>query len=44
MGEQEYLDRQDDYSMHFILDQNNNWYKAAGVFINSWAVVPPQDM
>ena len=44
IGEQEYLDRQDDYSMHFILDQNNNWYKAAGVFINSWAVVPPQDM
>ena len=44
IGEQEYLDRQDDYSMHFILDKNNNWYRAAGVFINSWAVVPPQDM
>ena len=25
MTDQEYLDRQDDYSITFILDRNNNW-------------------
>lgn len=43
MTNQEYLDRQDDYSMMFILDENSNWYVSAGIYINSWAVVPPQN-
>lgn len=42
MSDQEYLDRQDDYSMVFFIDQNSNWYAAGGIFINNWAVVPPQ--
>ena len=42
-GDQEYLDRRDDYTALFFIDQNNNWYVAGGVYINSWAVVPPQD-
>ncbi len=39
---QEYLDRQDDYSIVFFIDDSNNWYMAGGIYINSWAVVPPQ--
>lgn len=39
---QEYLDRRDDYSALFFLDADHNWYMAAGVYINSWAIVPPQ--
>lgn len=40
MDDQEYLDRQDDYSLHFFLDENNDWYTAAGIYINSWHLVP----
>lgn len=40
MDDQEYLDRQDDYTLHFFLDQHNNWYTAAGIYVNSWHVVP----
>ena len=43
MGDQEYLDRQDDYSILFFLDHGKNWYIAGGIYINSWAVVPPQN-
>ncbi|MDE7347520.1 MAG: FimB/Mfa2 family fimbrial subunit [Muribaculaceae bacterium] len=43
MTDQEYLDRQDDYSMTFILDDSSNWNVSAGIYINSWAVVPPQN-
>lgn len=43
-SDQDYLDRQDDYSIVFFIDQNSNWYMAGGIFVNSWAVVPPQDM
>lgn len=43
MTDQEYLDRQDDYSILFFIDASNNWYMAGGIYINSWAVVPPQD-
>lgn len=43
MGDQEYLDRQDDYSILFFLDHGKNWYVAGGIYINSWAVVPPQN-
>lgn len=42
IGEQEYLDRQDDYSIVFFIDKHSNWYLAAGIYINNWAVVPPQ--
>jgi len=42
MSDQEYLDRQDDYSILFFIDATNNWYIASGIYINSWAVVPPQ--
>lgn len=42
LTDQEYLDRQDDYSIVFFIDQHSNWYEAAGIFINDWAVVPPQ--
>ena len=44
ISDQEYLDRQDDYSIVFFIDKNSNWASAAGIFINSWAVVPPQDL
>lgn len=43
LSDQEYLDRQDEYSLMFFLDSNNNWYTAGGIIINNWAVVPPQD-
>lgn len=38
MGEQEYLDRQDEYSMTFFLDEQNQWVSSA-IYINSWRVV-----
>ena len=41
-GDQEYLDRRDDYSALFFIDSNKNWYTAAGIYINGWALVPPQ--
>lgn len=43
ISDQEYLDRQDDYSLMFFLDPDSNWNAGANVFINGWAVVPPQD-
>ncbi|MDE5772870.1 MAG: FimB/Mfa2 family fimbrial subunit [Muribaculaceae bacterium] len=43
ISDQEYLDRQDDYSVLFFIDENSNWYKAANVYINGWARVPPQE-
>lgn len=42
ISDQEYLDRQDDYSIAFFLDPNSNYYVGGVVFINGWAVVPPQ--
>lgn len=44
ISNQEYLDRQDDYSIAFFLDPNSNYYVGGVVFINGWAVVPPQDL
>ena len=38
MSNQEYLDRQDEYSFIFFLDANNNWL-SSHIFINSWRVV-----
>lgn len=43
MDDQEYLDRQDDYSMVFFLDQDNRWLKTE-IIINSWRVPVPQDV
>lgn len=38
LGDQEYLDRQDEYSMVFFLDDNLAWISSQ-VIINSWRVV-----
>lgn len=38
LTDQDYLDRQDDYSMVFLLDQNNRWIKTS-IYINSWHLV-----
>ena len=43
MSDQEYLDRQDEYSLTFFLDSGLNWYSRIGIYINSWHIVPPQD-
>ncbi len=43
LTDQQYLDRQDDYSILFFIDENNGWYMGYGIYINSWAVVPPQN-
>lgn len=42
MSDQEFLDRQDDYVVTFILDKNNNWDRAAMIYINNWATPPVQ--
>lgn len=42
MSDAEYLDRQDDYTITFILDRNNNWDRAAMIYINNWAPPPVQ--
>lgn len=41
-GDQEYLDRRSDYEALFFIDNNLGWYAAMGIYINGWAVVPPQ--
>lgn len=41
--DQEYLDRMDFHELTFFVDENLNWYTAAGIYINGWNVVPPQD-
>ncbi len=38
MGDQEFLDRQDEYSLTFFLDQSYTWDRTR-ILINSWAVV-----
>lgn len=38
---QDYLDRYDDFSMLFFIDEGYNWIRSR-VFINNWRVVPPQ--
>lgn len=43
MEPQEYLDRVDEYNLTFFLDGDNKWYTGAGIYINSWMVVPEQD-
>lgn len=43
MTDQEYLDRQDEHALTFFIDRESNWYRAIGIYINAWHVVPPQD-
>lgn len=43
MGDQEFLDRLSEYSLMFFLDNNNNWNLISGIYVNGWAVVPPQE-
>ena len=38
MGDQEYLDRRDDYSMVFFLDEDNRWSKTY-IHVNAWRMV-----
>lgn len=38
MGDQEYLDRQDEYPMTFFLDDRDEWLKTV-IYINKWRVV-----
>ncbi len=38
LGDQEYLDRQDDYSLTFFLDENCHWISSV-IYINSWRIV-----
>lgn len=38
MSDQEYLDRQDDFSLTFFLDKNDQWISSS-IIINSWKVV-----
>ncbi len=40
--DQEYLDRRSDYEALFFIDNELGWYAAMGIYINGWAVVPPQ--
>lgn len=37
IGDQEYLDRQDEYSMTFFLDENQTWLKTT-IIINGWTI------
>ncbi len=38
MGDQEYLDRQDEYNMTFFLDEGYRWIDSY-IYINSWKIV-----
>ena len=38
MTDQEYLDRQDDYSFIFFVDDHLDWLSAT-IYVNSWRVV-----
>lgn len=38
IGNQEYLDRQDEYALTFFLDEDNTWI-GTSIIINSWKVV-----
>ena len=42
MTDQEYLDRQDDFSLTFFLDKNDQWISSS-IIINSWKVVFNED-
>lgn len=42
MTDEEYLDRQESFTLTFILDQNNNWSSASMIYIQDWATLPVQ--
>lgn len=42
MSNQEYLDRQDEYTMTFFLDEDGDWLSAS-IVVNSWRVVLNND-
>lgn len=42
MPDQEFLDRKDDWELTLFLDSNMSWDKTVGIYIENWAVVPPQ--
>ncbi len=42
MSEAEYLDREDDFSITFILDAYHNWDHTAMIYIQKWATLPVQ--
>lgn len=42
ISNQDYLDRVDDYTLVFFIDEAYVWDKSR-IFINNWRVVPPQD-
>lgn len=39
---QDYLDRYDDFTMLFFIDESYTWVKSR-IYINNWRVVPPQE-
>lgn len=39
MDSQEYLDRQDDYTLFFSIDDQDEWYINAGIFVNGWKMI-----
>ena len=39
MGDQEYLDRQDEYTLVFFLNDDNGWNMSAGIYINGWHIL-----
>lgn len=43
MSNQEYLDRQDEYSMTFFLDEDGDWLSAS-IIVNSWRVILNNDI
>lgn len=43
MTDQEYLDRQDEFTINFFLTPDNSWDRTIAIYINSWRVVPKQD-
>lgn len=38
MSNQEFLDRQDTFSLSFVLDENGNWLPSAGVIVNGFPI------
>ena len=42
MDDQEYLDRQDEYNLIFFLNDENGWYRNAGIYVNAWHVIYQQ--
>ena len=38
-SDQDFLDRQDQYNLVFLLDDNHSWYSNMGLYVNGWHVV-----